>query len=376
MNVLLSIACLMRGGTEIQTLHLAKSLIKAKYDVKVLCYFEYDNDIVYEFKKNGCNVLLLKMSRSFSSFEIVKCLYKYYSKEKPDIIHIQYMTPGALAIIAARIAGIKCVIATVHYPYISEYGKNAKILLRISAILCNYFTTVSCICEISWFGKSNKIKKNKKYPHHFTIYNSVDIKKVNSLINVQNKSNFLKKYGDNSSFIFGYIGRLSYEKGIDILLSAFGEVSLKYNDIKLIVVGDGPYLKSLQKNYNNKSWWEKIYFTGTLSWENAVKYLNIFDVAVIPSRFEGFGLSAIEAMAASVPVIASNTGGLTEIIIDKKSGILFEVGNVEDLVISMKSIIENNYVRNHISKNAKERAFDFDVDIYEKKIKDFYNTIS
>ncbi|MCE1275008.1 MAG: glycosyltransferase family 4 protein, partial [Chlorobiales bacterium] len=110
-----------------------------------------------------------------------------------------------------------------------------------------------------------------------------------------------------------------------------------------------------------------------LSWEDAMRHLAVIDALVVPSRFEGFGLSAVEAMSASKPVIAARTGGLMEIIEDGYSGLLYEIEDFSALARLMLLLIDDAANYRKLSVNARKRALDFDVEVYSKKIQNLYN---
>jgi len=118
-----------------------------------------------------------------------------------------------------------------------------------------------------------------------------------------------------------------------------------------------------------------VVIAGLQTWENAMKHLRLIDVLVVPSRFEGFGLSAVEGMAASLPVIASNTGGLKEIIQDGESGLLFGTGNIEELTERMLRLYDDKALIQSVSARARERAMEFDAENYNFKVEHFYNSL-
>jgi glycosyltransferase involved in cell wall biosynthesis len=106
-----------------------------------------------------------------------------------------------------------------------------------------------------------------------------------------------------------------------------------------------------------------------------MKYLVLLDAVVVPSRFEGFGLTAIEAMAASKPVIAAKVGGLEEIIENNRSGLLYDAENTDDLARKMSFIIREKERRKVFSENARRRAYEFDVRRYNSIIKKLYDKL-
>jgi glycosyltransferase involved in cell wall biosynthesis len=379
MKVLLAIPCLERGGTEMQTLNLAKALVLAGHSVKLACYFQYDEEVLSEFRQVCSEVFLLGLEKKDSAVLNIRRLANFFSSQKPDVIHVQYMNPGALPILAARIANVKKVIATVHQPYTEYHGLHAKLLLRSAAALCDYFISVSQVAEISWFGTRGEVRfeNAKRFPKHFTLHNAVDKQLINRLVvdNQEQLSELIDKDKLQTGFVIGYVGRISREKGVDILLEAFARVVDDGLDVKLIVVGDGSELKQLKEKYDSDKFREKAFFMGLQNWENAVRFFSLFDVLVVPSRFEGFGLTALEGMASGVPVIASNTGGLSEIIESEKSGLLINNGDVEGFANAIKRIYKDEELRGRLSRNAEKRAAEFDIDLYNDKIVKFYNNI-
>lgn len=380
MKVIIAIPCLLQGGTEIQTLYLAKALVTAHHSVEIVCYFESSPDVVREFEAAGCAVSLLGVDRGVGFLRKIMILKQAFLVRTPDVIHVQYMAPGAMAVAAARLAGVKNILATVHQPYTDEHGVHAKVLLRAASLLCDYFISVSSVAEQSWFGSTNDFNIEligKKKVRHFTLHNTVDVEKITLLQNEAAKEEHYTSLGGllGSDFVFGYVGRLRYEKGFDILVDAFRMVSEKNPEVRLLVVGDGPDKVNIVDKYKNEKCWEKIVFVGGKTWEQAVKYYGLMDVLIVPSRFEGFGLVAIEAMSASIPVIASDAGGLKEVVQNKQSGILFENGNIDELARAMISIYTDGPFRAVLSENAKKRAMDFDTGIYNRKIKELYGVL-
>lgn len=374
MNVLLAIPCLMRGGTEMQTLYLAKALLAGGYEVHTVCYFEFDPLVVDDFILAGSNVSLLKLKRSVTSREFIRIMRDFYRASKPDVLHVQYMTPGALSIVAAKLAGLSKIFATVHQPYTKNHGLKSLLFLRTSALLCDRFIAVSMIAEFSWFGSSNNFTDETcgTFPRHLTLYNAVDTSRVIALSGLERAEELKNRYLLSGSFVFGYIGRLSHEKGVDILLDAFAQVAPGRDDVRLLIVGAGPEMANLEVRYGQECWWNKIVFTGGQTWENAMSHLSAIDVVVVPSRFEGFGLSAVEAMAASKPVIAAKTGGLMEIVEHNRSGLLFDRGNCNELASLMVTLLNDGNKCKELSLNARLRADDFDMSHFVRKIHNLY----
>lgn len=267
-------------------------------------------------------------------------------------MHIQYVAPGLLPIIAAKIAGIKNVFATVHQPFNSNWL--AKFFLRLGASLCNAFICVSRAAEMSWFGNS-VLYDDATRQRHFTIYNGIDIKEIDSIIketglDFRNKQEFLK-----NKKVVGIVARLRSEKGHALLLSAMKQVFEKIADAVLLVIGDGPDKDCLTNLAVNLGINDKIIWLGALETDDVFRYYETMHVVAVPSVYEGFGLSAIEAMSVCKPVVATRVGGLQEIIEDEVTGYLVlpeETAFAEKLV----HLLEHQELSAKMGQAGRERV--------------------
>lgn len=402
MKVLIAIPCLLNGGTERQTLMLSEVLLrtaeqveiptessgesaaspaeasaKVGHTVDVLCYFEADTAIIGEFKKAGVNVRLMNMDRRSGFLHVIQRLKKEIGLIRPDVVHVQYMAPGALPVIAARLAGAGKVFATVHQPYTPSHGRFAKLILRIASLLTTKFIVVSENAEKSWFGSSCLFDENKPMklqPHHFTIYNAVDADAIRRLVTNTDKKSLKKELNlSDAQVIIGTVSRLRHEKGTDILIEAFSMLTAQNKEICLLVAGTGPDEEILKTRVTESGISSQVIFYGQAPWERAMQLLSIMDIVVVASRFEGFGLTAAEAMAAGKPVIASDTSGLKEVVSDHETGLLFPVGDVTALSDAMAKLVSDPRLRNRLGEAGRERVkSNFSTDIFRKKIHALY----
>jgi len=315
-----------------QTLNLVNVLIGAGHNVTVCCYYEYDQGIVERFETTGAKVILMKYERAKGLWHLAKGLIQIFRREKPEIVHVQYITPGLLPIIAARIAGIKTIFATVHQPG-RVYGWKEKKLLRIAARLCTAFFCNSEAVEESWFEDSEIFDSNKQYKNrkHFTIYNGVDTNHIEQITKQVDRIKLRNDLGIDNKPVIGMVGRLRQEKGQDILLDAMPEVIRVIPNVILLIVGDGPDRISLELRAKSLGLASNTLWLGQMDHEEVIKLYTIMDVVVIPSRFEGFGLSAAEAMASGRPIVASDVDGLRKIVVNGTTGYLFPVGDHQEL---------------------------------------------
>lgn len=361
-NILIAIPCLLRGGTEMQTLLLARALVDMGYDVEVCCYFESDEQVVGEFRAAGAAVHVLGWSRSLGMVAFIRFLASVFRKTSPAVVHVQYMAPGLLPIVAARMARVPAVLATVHYPG-TPHGFEAHFLLRFGALLTNRFTCVSEAAEKSWFGNScllDPIHPEKVAGHrHLTIPNAVDIEGIDKVLATRSPMMVETATRLKGKMVVGTVARLSREKGIDILLRAFAEVLKTIPQAHLLIVGDGSQLADLQNLAQQLRINDAITWMGSLPWEESMGCLGLMDVVAVPSRFEGFGLTAVEAMACGKPVVASRVDGLAEVIRDGVTGYLLPVEDVSALAAALTGLLKNEELRQTIGKAARRQVEEY-----------------
>jgi len=137
-------------------------------------------------------------------------------------------------------------------------------------------------------------------------------------------------------------------------------------NLKLKILGDGTQRKTLEAMSNQFGLKNKIEFLGFKN--NPANFYQEIDILIIPSLWEGLSIVALEAMASGVPIIASDAGGLKEIIEDDKTGLLFEPGNFKDLAKKILWAIENYDKMNSMAEKAKTKAGNFNI---KKKAKEY-----
>jgi glycosyltransferase involved in cell wall biosynthesis len=150
------------------------------------------------------------------------------------------------------------------------------------------------------------------------------------------------------------IGRLVPQKGIEYLLQAVPIVSRYRQDAKFIIVGDGWYRDHLEWVANSSGQRWRIMFTGFIPESDLVALTKSADVLVVPSVYEPFGIVALEGMAAEVPIVVSQVGGLTEFVEHDRTGVLVYPRNPESIAWGIEHILSNPDHARWLVQNAKE----------------------
>ena len=376
-KTLIAIPVLLTGGTEIQTLTLVKILKGAGYEVILTCFYAYEQDMVASMEEAGAEVILLELRREDGLWNLLRKLIMQYKKHNPAIVHVQYVAPGLVPIIAARLAGIKKVIATVHQPG-RTHGWRAKFLLRLGAQLCTLFLCVSKSAEESWFGNSalfdaRLFSQGRK---HFTIYNAVDIELISRESTSENVDRLRTSLGLVGKKVIGYVGRLRWEKGVHTLLDAFSLVVAELPETLLLIVGDGPDRAMLEEQTQNLKLTKNIVWLGQKKQQEVFQLYGLVDVVAMPSFFEGFGLAAAEAMSAGLPVVGSNIDGLKEVVMDSHTGHIVPVGSSHAIAKALVQVLTDSCKAKGLGTNGKERVESFfSFKQYKQQVLSIYHSI-
>lgn len=150
------------------------------------------------------------------------------------------------------------------------------------------------------------------------------------------------------------VGRLVYEKGYQVLLDAMPMILNEIPTTKLVLAGKGPLFDELQQHAQELGIWEHVHFVGFISDEDRDKLFSVANCAVFPSLYEPFGIVALEAMAYACPVVASNVGGLTEVIDHKKTGTLIYSDDPGSAAWGVLEVLKNPETAASYASNAKQ----------------------
>lgn len=165
---------------------------------------------------------------------------------------------------------------------------------------------------------------------------------------------FRRQFAEDNEKIVYYVGRMTYEKGVPLLLNAAPKVLGEMNgNVKFVIVGGGN-TDHLKRQAWDLGIWHKCYFTGFLSDEYLDKFQTVADCAVFPSLYEPFGIVALESFASRVPVVVSDTGGFPEVVQHTKTGIVTWVNSPDSIAWGILEVLKNPGYRQWLIDNAYE----------------------
>lgn len=163
-------------------------------------------------------------------------------------------------------------------------------------------------------------------------------------------------YAKDDEFIVFFVGRLVKEKGVEVLLEALPYVLESIPNTKAIISGKGPMLEELARQAKNRGIADKVMFTGFISDIQRNRLFASADVAVFPSFYEPFGIVALEAMAAGIPVIVSDVGGMGEVVEHGKDGLKIPAGNAKELAEAVKTLLSDKALRKTLRNEGHLKA--------------------
>jgi N-acetyl-alpha-D-glucosaminyl L-malate synthase BshA len=289
--------------------------------------------------------------------------------EKLDLLHVHYAIPHASAAIMARqilaTEGIHIpVITTLHGTDITLVGKDAA----FEPVVTYSINQSDAVTSVSDFLKQDTYKHFKITKHIEVIPNFIDVTRFQK----QPKEHFKKAIAPQNEKLIVHTSNFRKVKRVDDVIKIFGKINSKIPS-KLLLVGDGPERHNAEALCRELNLCESTLFLGK---QNPVEeILSVCDLFLMPSETESFGLAALEAMACEVPVIASNAGGIPELVQNGISGFMANVGNVNEMAEKGIYILENEARLKQFKANALARALEFDINnivpVYEK----FYNQV-
>ena len=172
----------------------------------------------------------------------------------------------------------------------------------------------------------------------------------------------------DTDYCFIYLGRISEEKSIDVLLEQF--LKLEEENTKFMIVGEGAASTQLKEIVAKSDKKDKVIFTGSVPWEEVPLYYQAADCFLNASKTETQGLTYVEALASGLPAILRNDSVLDELIVDGENGLLFD--NNEELLNHMKELINNSELNLKISEKAVKSVEKYSKECYTNNVLELY----
>lgn len=335
-----------RGGEQ-QIAYLIGELDNKGVDNFVLCktnsaFQEYCNNNGIKYYEAGFN--------SNIDLKSALTLNTICKKEQPDLIHCHSSRSHSMALYSYFFRSEIPIIVSrrVDFPIKNSWKYNRNSIKRI-------------IC-VSDFIK-NLVIPEIKYPERcITIHSGIDINKFNR----PKGSELLKEFGFDSTFkAIGNTSAIADHKDYFTFVETAEYVLQQKENIVFFIAGDGP-LKNVIKDYiDSKNLQNRIILLGFR--DNIIDLLPEFDCFLMTSKTEGLGTSLLDALACGVPVVATKTGGIPEVIIQSETGLISEVGDFESLGKQVIQILEDSFLAQKLIRGGKKHVQNFSIESTAEK---------
>ncbi len=350
----------LSDANSIHTFRWIRSLRSNGFEILLFSFFKPENDLIEKYVKSNVKVVSPNLKSKIKNHRepnITKIRYlqsifllrNTIKGFRPDILHAHYSSSYG---ILGYLCGFKPFILSVwgsditYFPYKNIINKwLTNLIIKSADVVCSTSTSM------------NKIIKEE--------YNRFDVQVIPFGIDL----NFFKPKVINNKFTVGTIKSIENYNGIDCLIEAAKIVIHDYKkDIDFIIVGGGSLKSQMQQKSQDLNLKEKVRFTGKISHDNIVEYYNELSVFIAVSERESFGVSVLEAAACEVPSITSNIGGLTEVNLHNKTGIIINPKDPKKLAKSIIKLYDEEGLREKLGKKARQRVsklFDWNNNVFQ-----------
>jgi len=339
-RILILITDLQIGGTPLAVKRLACGLDRDKFDVHVASLAPV-GPVAQELRQNAIPTYALG-ARGIWDLQVLLRLAALIIKLRPQILHCFLVHANFIGRIVGNLLQVPCIIASIRT---AEQGKNWHLILenltcRLSRLtLCNSRSVYQHVLRCSHVPAS----------HLRVIPNGVDYDSFAGANQLQLKDLWLNP--GRQTFIF--VGRLDPVKSLDTLLFALSKLSPDQK-WQLLIVGDGPERPRLEDLADKLSIRERVIFLGFR--RDIERLLKTADIYVQPSLWEGCSMSVLEAMAAGLPIIASRTVGLVDLVEDGKTGLLAGPSDVNSWSKMLSILLNDSLLAQKLAQAGQKVA--------------------
>lgn len=328
------------GGAPLFVKNLACGFDPSRFDVRVACLAP-EGPLARELREHGIATHCLG-ARGAWDIRVFYRLARLINQFRPDILHCTLVHANVTGRLVGRFCNVPYIVATIQT---AEQGK--KWHLTAENLTCRLSDMTVCI--------------SRSVFHHTRRFSNVPLSRLCIIPDAIDCGRFADaRPVDPAKFNLPlgkiniiFVGRLDPVKNIDVLIRAMQALSSQLN-VQLLILGDGPQRNFLEQLTRDLHLSHCVRFIG--SQRNVEQWLTLADVFVLPSKWEGLGISALEAMAAGVPIVASRTTGLVDIIQDGKTGLLVTPGDVEGLSAAVSRLINTPDLACRLARAAREHV--------------------
>lgn len=359
------------GGPPILLLDIIQRLNKDRFESSIATGITADSkyDMTEFIREKHIEVFtfrsLVRNVHPLKDIVALISLFLFITKGKYDIIHCHTSKGGFIGRFAARLAGSKIIVYSPHGDVFKGYFNNLVtnifvMLERFAAPFTDNIITLSKKGAERFLEHGIGTRQQLKH-----IYNGIDIISYKRTKTTRAEKRIELGLGKDD-FVCATVGRLVPVKGHQYLIEAIKKVVNKIPSAKFLFIGDGELMPDLLAQTKSLGLCKNIFFLGARS--DIAEILNCIDIFLLPSLNEGFGIVLVEAMAMKKPVIATNVGGVPEIVVNETTGILLSPKDPEafsSAIIRLYDTPEISMKMGLAGYNRARRLFDITTTVTE-----------
>lgn len=342
------------GGAQRYVFDVATALSKGKYEVVVACGGTGKEDakpgkLWHLLSNAGIKTILVpSFMRDISFVKEIRAFFELISiikKERPDIIHLNSSKSAGLGALAARLTQVKKIVYTIHGLAVHEKRSlPATWIIRILSWITILLTTDVIVIDNrdaeavnSWIAVAPE--KTHYIPNGIPEIQFTSKEDSRTVISGHIPKHLQDNAGISRGIWIGTISELTANKGLTYFIEAFGLLSKKQKNVYGFIIGNGEELTALKELALRQNVADRIFFTDFI--DNAAVHIKAFDIFILSSVKEGLPYVILEAGLAGLPVVATNVGGIPDIIEDMKSGIIVKPRDPRDIAKALEFLITN-----------------------------------
>ena len=336
------------GGVDRYIRMLLKYLDKDKFENILVCSQDFHEED-YEELTDAFEQVQMTRAIGGNDLKAIRQVRKLIKKYNPDIVYARSSKAGAVA----RMADIGLKNCCLYNPHGWAFNmrcseKKKKMYTAIEKMAAPFCDKIICISEAEkQSALEKKICKEEKLQ---VIFNGVDIEAYENGVHGKIKRADLNIPED--AFVVGMVGRMSPQKAPDVFVKMAKLVKDKILNAHFIIVGNGEQEKELRKYAKDNGFFDSLHITGWV--DDPMSYVEIFDIACLLSRWEGFGLALPEYMMVGKPIVASRVDAIPNIIRDGENGLLVEADDASGACDAVLRIYEDNGLKNGLVMQGLE----------------------
>lgn len=329
---------------------------------------KYDN-LVCALRTNPVSIQIKGriISLKYGKYDIrsILAIEKLCRKYDIDILHAHLQK----SIVGCLLISFFCKAAIVVHEHGAVFEKGLifsvyRLVLRVlhhrgAVIIANSRATAEELVQKTGI-KENRIE---------ILYNAIDFTSFDP--DEISCSQVRKEFGiSETDTVIGFAGRLHMMKGVDLLIEALRMLLEKGRDYCLVLAGDGPERGRLEGLAKRLGIADRVKFLGMC--EDVARIMSVFDIGVVPSRYEPFGIVAVELMRMKVPIVSSGADGLGELVRDGQTGVVTPENNPEEICRGIERLVENEKLRKQVAEGAYAFSEQFGIKEYINKLQKIY----